>query len=342
MVEQRSFKASRNIILPMNGTTPPSPTVSVCVLCFNHVEFIEQTIESILSQKCNYGLEVVITDNCSTDGTQKILLSYQQKHPDTIQLFLEPKPISFVENIQAYFTRTRGRYIAILDGDDYWSFPNKLEEQISFLENNADFNGCFHDARIIHQVDRSSPRKFAQSFHSFRAYSQINHYPSVLFPEHIITRTIVPSSSLVFRKTTEMQAFAHNCPLKFDLSADWLGVLGVIRGSKMKYFNYQWSAYRDHSVGISKGVPSFRYHESNIAILRHLLNDPFYGQVRYKYLIHHQMAKESVELYNLNYTATKTVRIQYTIMHLLFRLRESFAFFNLVVSSLKSTRLDGS
>lgn len=324
----------------MNVVNTTPPIVSVCILTFNHTECIKQALESVLSQKCSFSYEIVITDNCSTDGTQKLLKEYEEKYPDIIRLYLEEAPISFVDNNKAYFTRTSGKYIAILDGDDYWCYEKKLETQVAFLEENGDYNGCFHDEEILHSVDTLDARKEAQSFNRFRSYSQINYYPTILFPEHIIQRTIVPSSSLVFRKTKKQKAQAERFPLNFDLSADWLGMLEVVRSSKLRYFNHQWSVYRDHPKGISKDVPSFRFHEVHVDILRLFLKDEFYGSPRYKHIVLGQVAEEYLMLYNLDFTASYKRLFKYALLHTAYSTLKGWSFvFYVIKSQMEERRL---
>ena len=268
-----------------------SPLLSVCVLTYNHAAFIEHCLDSVLSQNCSFSFEIVVTDNCSTDGTQNILKRYKDRHPDVFQLFLEDPPISFTENIRLYFSRTRGKYIAILDGDDYWCYQEKLEAQIAFLEKNDDFIGCFHDEEImVHQND--FPIKYKhQSKCLYKSYSQMHKYKPIVYPNDIIQRLIVPTSSLVFRKTKENEIYSLKEELDFDLSADWWGILGLVKNSKLKYFNEIWGVYRDHASGITKNVPFIKFHETNIQILFSLVNDEFYS--KYRAEIYTQIAVET-------------------------------------------------
>lgn len=117
--------------------------VSICCLTYNHSPYIGQCIEGFLMQKCNFNFEVLIHDDASTDGTSEIIQKYQEKFPKII------KPIVQTENqwsngkrlnIRFNFPRAQGKYIALCEGDDYWTDPLKLQRQVDFLENNPEYS----------------------------------------------------------------------------------------------------------------------------------------------------------------------------------------------------------
>jgi glycosyltransferase involved in cell wall biosynthesis len=126
------------------------PKVSVSLLAYNHGSFIAQALDSILSQQVNFDYEIVIGEDCSQDNTREIVLSYQKNNPDKIRIFLSKKPLNdrksgrlnLVRNLKA----CRGEYVALLDGDDYWSSPFKLQKQVDFLDSHPKYAICFHDA----------------------------------------------------------------------------------------------------------------------------------------------------------------------------------------------------
>src|SRR5215208_3554649 len=127
--------------------------VSVSVITYNHERFIVQALESILIQKVNFKYEVIIGDDCSTDNTRKILEEYAVKYPDRIKLILHekkgegiPGKLNFISTIEA----ARGKYIALLDGDDFWTDESKLQKQVDFLEKNPGYSICFHKASILY------------------------------------------------------------------------------------------------------------------------------------------------------------------------------------------------
>lgn len=110
--------------------------LSVSLITFNQKEYIAQAIESVLMQKTNFNFELVLSDDCSTDGTRDICIDYQKKYPDLIRLRLPKKNQGLIINMRENLSACVGKYIAILEGDDFWIDPYKLQKQVDFLEQN--------------------------------------------------------------------------------------------------------------------------------------------------------------------------------------------------------------
>ena len=130
------------------------PVVSICSITYNHANYIRDTIESFLMQKTNVPIEIIIHDDASTDGTTEIIKEYSIKFPNIIIPIIqtENQYSKGVRGIAARFTfpRARGKYIALCEGDDYWTDPYKLQKQVDFLEANPDCSLCFHASKLIH------------------------------------------------------------------------------------------------------------------------------------------------------------------------------------------------
>jgi glycosyltransferase involved in cell wall biosynthesis len=122
--------------------------VSVCMITYNHEEYIAQAIEGVMMQRTTFPIELVIGEDCSTDRTRKICLEYQEKYPDVIRLLLPEKNLGMQQNSIITLRSCIGKYIALCEGDDYWIDPNKLQKQVDFLEANLDFSICFHPVMI--------------------------------------------------------------------------------------------------------------------------------------------------------------------------------------------------
>ena len=113
--------------------------VSVAMMTYFHVSYVSKAIESVLSQKTKYTYEIVISDDGSTDGTREILEQYQKKYPDKIRVFFNEKNIGITQNSYNTHCRCRGKYIALLSGDDYWIDDEKLQWQAEFLDRHQDY-----------------------------------------------------------------------------------------------------------------------------------------------------------------------------------------------------------
>ncbi len=124
----------------MNDIKPP--VVSVYMITYNHGNFIAQAIEGVLMQQTNFSVELVIGEDCSTDNTRQVCLEYKEKYPDRIKLVLSEKNLGVGKNGLNTFAACLGKYIAICEGDDYWTDPLKLQKQVDFLESHPDYTIC--------------------------------------------------------------------------------------------------------------------------------------------------------------------------------------------------------
>lgn len=121
--------------------------LSVVVIAYNQANTIKKTLDGIVNQKTNFNFEVIVNDDCSTDGTDEIIKEYAKRYPKIIRPVLRKenlfsKGASFLDIMS--FDLINGEYFAFCEGDDYWTDENKLQTQVDFLDNNPDFSGCFH------------------------------------------------------------------------------------------------------------------------------------------------------------------------------------------------------
>ncbi len=118
--------------------------VSISCITYNHAPYIRQCLDGFLMQQCNFGFEVLIHDDASNDGTQEIIREYQQKYPDIIRPIYQSQNqwSQGVRGIMARFNfpRAQGKYIALCEGDDYWTDPLKLQKQVDFLEKHPEYS----------------------------------------------------------------------------------------------------------------------------------------------------------------------------------------------------------
>lgn len=176
----------------MNQTATQTPLVSISCITYNHTNYIKQCLDGFLMQQTTFPFEVLIHDDCSTDGTTEIIREYAAKYPDIIKPMYETenqfkagKPRgSKVWN----FPRAKGKYIAMCEGDDYWTDSLKLQKQVNFLESHPDYTFCFHNAVVHHENSSKSDHLFAQL--ETRTY----HW------RENVDGWIVPTASMVFRR----------------------------------------------------------------------------------------------------------------------------------------------
>lgn len=130
--------------------------VSVVVMTYNHRRFIEQALESALGQRTRFPWELLISEDCSTDGTREIVQDYQRRYPDRIRLMLSERNLRSNAIVARGINAARGQYIAMLDGDDYWTREDKLQRQVEFLDAHPECTVCFHNASVVYN-DGSRP-----------------------------------------------------------------------------------------------------------------------------------------------------------------------------------------
>ncbi len=126
--------------------------VSICVMSYNLEKYIAEALDSILMQKVNFKYNIVVGEDYSTDNTRQILQTYVNKYPDKITLLLHEKNIGMLANFAATLKACHGKYIALLDGDDYWTDPLKLQKQVDFLEHNKDYSMTFHNMELQNET----------------------------------------------------------------------------------------------------------------------------------------------------------------------------------------------
>lgn len=125
--------------------------ISVVVTSYNHENYIQECIDSILKQKGYFELEVVIGDDHSQDDTREILEKYQKEHPDVINLLPITENMGVTKNLQRCFKQVTGDYVAVCEGDDYWTDPYKLHKQANFLEERKDCALCFNSIFMYYE-----------------------------------------------------------------------------------------------------------------------------------------------------------------------------------------------
>lgn len=118
--------------------------VSICISAYNHEEFIEETLTGVLEQVCNFNFEVILSNDLSTDRTHEVIKKYIENHlqGNKIVYFNQEKNLGINGNLIFTLEQAKGTYIALLEGDDYWTDKYKLQKQFDFLESNFDYTIC--------------------------------------------------------------------------------------------------------------------------------------------------------------------------------------------------------
>ena len=121
-----------------------NPILSVVIISYKQEKYIKEAIDSVLMQKTDYKYELLLSDDCSNDGTLEIMKDYEKKYPDIVKVIVRKKNGGCSDNQLNAGRMAKGKYITFLEGDDYWIDENKIQEQVTFLEENPDFIAHTH------------------------------------------------------------------------------------------------------------------------------------------------------------------------------------------------------
>jgi glycosyltransferase involved in cell wall biosynthesis len=125
------------------------PLVSICCITYNHEKYIAQAIDSFLMQETDFDVEIVIGDDCSTDATPLIIEEYRLKYPGKIRVLPRKKNLGSEVNFIKTIQECNGKYVALCEGDDYWTDSLKLEKQVKALEDRPTFSICVTKHSIL-------------------------------------------------------------------------------------------------------------------------------------------------------------------------------------------------
>jgi glycosyltransferase involved in cell wall biosynthesis len=207
--------------------------VSVCMVTYNHDRYIQQSVESVLEQRTNFPIEIVIGEDGSTDNTPSILRELARQHPKTIRLRLAEQNEGGKKNFMGAFAACRGQYVAMLEGDDYWTSPNKLQLQADALDARPDWAICFHPAQCIYEDGITGPAHHPERWDKPEATL-----------EDLLADNFIPTNAVMFRN----RLFGALPPWFEKLTlGDWpLHILNAEHGN-IGFLPEVMSAYRVHA-----------------------------------------------------------------------------------------------
>jgi glycosyltransferase involved in cell wall biosynthesis len=212
--------------------------VTVCIITYNQVDYVVQAIESVLMQETNFPFNVVIADDCSKDGTAEIVRSYAIRNPGKLTAILQNPNVGAGSNYDMLIRHARGKYIAYLEGDDYWTDTSKLQLQIDVLESQADIVSCFSNVLELFDEDESHPQ---------------NHLQNGCWPKtrigfrQIIHRNYIQTCSVVFRNHLVSPLPEWLIKLKVG---DWPLHVLLSQFGDFYYIHRPMAAHRNHSSGL--------------------------------------------------------------------------------------------
>ena len=239
------------------------PLVVIRSITYNHEPYLKDALEGFVMQNANFPFVAIVHDDASTDGTAKVLREYAEKYPDIIFPIFEEEnqyskrdgSLSKIMN-EASFA-TGAKYVAICEGDDYWTEPNKLQKQIDFLESHPDFSLCFHNVNV---KDVNSVISNGVS-----TISRTGQY----FPEEIIRHWVIPTASVIIRNTKKIFENPLRYNPNFKFGDNVLFLTASIHG-KMYGFADIMGVYRKIPTGATIKDGYYKWNQTNIVHYRGL------------------------------------------------------------------------
>lgn len=210
------------------------PLISVLIIAYNRERYVGQAIDSALAQEGPFTLEIVVGEDCSTDRTRAIVREYRDRHPDLVRPLFHPQNVGPVANYARTLEACRGRYVAMLDADDYWLSADKLRQQLEFLDRHPQCSFCFHNTLVVYEDGTPSHPRITKTL------------PALHSLEDVATTFRISTSSVLFRANLfgELPDWYYSMP-----TGDWpLHVLNAHHGPA-GYLPEVLGAYRRHAGG---------------------------------------------------------------------------------------------
>lgn len=229
-----------------------SPLLSICLITYNHEKYIEETLAGISIQKVDFPIELIIADDFSTDKTRDIIRKFCESFPHTVKLIFQEKNVGPGDNFRDLMLYPNSKYIAYIEGDDYWIDPLKLQKQVDYLEKNEKYYGVSHNVKhyfenwnSAYAIRNNSNYKLKQGFHGTHNGERL---PGIISLKEIHCGWPIASCSILFRRKV-----LDNYPDFF-----WKSTLGdqflyslINKCGSIYYMSDIMSVYRIHKGGIN-------------------------------------------------------------------------------------------
>jgi glycosyltransferase involved in cell wall biosynthesis len=273
--------------------------ISVVMITYGHENYIKDAIEGVFIQKCNFPIELIISNDCSPDSTHDIISHILANDPRSqiIRYINRVDNLGMMPNFIDTLSLSRGKYIALCEGDDYWTDPFKLQKQVDFLDNNVDFSGSSHQSTII---------KNGINIGFFSS-----DCPEVIGVEDLLGKRLFHTASIVFRSNV-LPSIVKAPPV---LSGDRLVNFCVAFLGKIHFFNDDMCVYRLNYGGMST-VANAKQQRLDLSSINYFKSIyPSFPGIKYRSYIYASIG--------LNTNGSVLYRIYYILLSIIF----SFSYF---------------
>jgi glycosyltransferase involved in cell wall biosynthesis len=231
------------------------PLVSIVCITYNHEKYIAKTLDSFLMQTTDFSFEILVGEDCSTDNTLHILKKYKEKYPTIIKIITGEKNIGSAQNFKRVFESSKSKYIALCEGDDYWTSINKLQSQITFLENNPEYSMCCHNSENYDNATKKT----------LHIFPNIKNEKDFLLND-LFNSNIANTCTVVYRNfNIKISEIFNTLPL-----GDWpLHMLHAEYG-KIKFLPENMARYQIHASGIWSSMNRLKQLDASILVLNYM------------------------------------------------------------------------
>lgn len=211
--------------------------VSVNMISYKHEAFVKKAVEGVLMQETNFEYDLIIADDCSPDDTEQIINEIITKHPkgNIIKYYKHKKNLGILANWQFALEKCEGKYIALCEGDDFWTDPLKLQRQVDFLEKNDNFALVFHDVNLIDANDKILKEGYVKNKERIRT------------SDEIVSGSLIPTCSVLFRNCINL--FPKNFSKVKNGDSFLFAILGHL-GKGYFMSEIKNASYRVHEGGV--------------------------------------------------------------------------------------------
>jgi glycosyltransferase involved in cell wall biosynthesis len=214
--------------------------LSVAIITYNHERFIGQAIKSVLAQEVNFDYEIVIGEDCSTDGTRAVITDFHRRYPGRIFPLMRDQNVGGVRNTDLTLAACRGQYVALIEGDDYWTSVDKLQRQVDFLDAHPDRVLCCHRAKFLNETGSAQA-----DVHPLLAAG-----PYTI--EDLLKQNFIMTCTAVVRR-----GLLGPIPVWFPemKMGDWQRFALMARDGKIELMDEVMATYRVHPGGVWSSLP---------------------------------------------------------------------------------------
>jgi|GEM_PF-2032532 len=240
------------------------PVLTVVILTYNHERYIEQAVRSVLAQRTTFPIEILVGEDYSTDGTRAILAQMNWEFPQRLTIVRRDRNLGLAANLQDCRVRARGRYLAILEGDDFWTDALKLQKQCDAMESHLDWSMCFHPCRIFDE-DGWLPSRISPD----KSFAKPLTIGDLLERNHVPTMSVAFFRQGIIRQTPSWHAELRN--------GDWALYILHADVGPVGFLPDVMTDYRVHQGGLWSGFGRYHRWQQTVELFEHL-NRHFQGR----------------------------------------------------------------